>query len=169
MITKAFEYAAQLRRTYPGTCIADGAARDTLLGKEIKDFDIFVPINRGSVTHVCIELANLISEAITSHHGAYDDYTRPEFLGVIHIPNLKIDLVLFDNKFGTTPEQIVSTFDNCLSRAWLDELGNVVTTEAFDYSVRERRIYTYRGIQTRVGHLLRIARKYPEYDWALDQ
>jgi len=150
----------------PDAVLAGGAARDTLLGKPIKDYDIFIPIHRGGVQRVlahigCIVGRELSGELITPQGTEYK-YGRPEVLAVLKIANL--DVVLYDELVGRSPDQIVRTFDCGLSQAWFDKVGRVRTTDTFDYCRDTRRNYFRELNSQRVS---RLARKFPEWEMVL--
>lgn len=152
--------------------IAGGGPRDTLLDKPVKDYDIFWPIHRPWLVAAVANLVPRLSEwhsprpNIDRAYGL-NGYLRPEMLGVLNLPGSDIDIIFFDARYGTTPHEIVSTFDTSICRCWFeryeDYLLNVRGTNDFWKSTQDRHIWTYPGIQTRVSHLRRIMRKFHGY------
>jgi len=146
--------------------LAGGSARDTLLGKPIKDYDIFMPIHRGDLQRVFAQVGCIVGRELSghliTHHGTEYQYGRPEVLAVLKIANL--DVVLYDDRVGRTPDQIVRTFDCGLSQAWFDRVGRVRTTDTFDYCRDTRRNY-FRGM--REERVRRLAHKFPEWEMVL--
>ncbi len=88
---------------------------------------------------------------------------REEVLGCMKSKDGNVDVVFVDAKFGTTPEQIVSKFDNSLSMVWITENGQVKHTELFDYSVENKVLIAIPCNVQRDAHLKRIAKKFPDF------
>jgi len=150
----------------PNTVLAGGAARDTILGKPIKDYDIFMPIHRENLQQVFAQVGCIVGRELSghliTHHSAEYQYERPEMLAVLKIANL--DVILYDDCAGRSPEQVVRTFDCGLSQAWFDKGGRVRTTNTFDYCRDTRRNYFRELREERVK---RLASKFPDWEMVL--
>jgi hypothetical protein len=160
--------------------IVGGAARDMLFGKAPKDYDIFVPVAKNYLVAASVNLA----ESLLAHNIRYtvenntqagyalNGYCRPEMLGVISCPTHKVDIVFFDQAYGRSPEKIVDTFDNSLSKAWIQLVNNkmiALATTEFQLSAQTKHIETYKNVPTRSGHLLRVLEKYPTFTMSIHQ
>lgn len=163
--------------------IAGGAPRDLVLDQPVKDFDIFLPIPKPFMLDVALWIVDRVKSCEghravpnTGNRDYSADYCgRPEMLAALTIEALDVDIVLFDKAAASTPEGIVNTFDNSLSRCWLEvndwDVGHgvagtdYIVRGTFDFarSVRERIIWTYPHIPTRPAHLARVARKFDDY------
>lgn len=165
------EFASEL----PEPCICGGAARDIHLGKPVKDYDIFYPVYRP----ILVDMVACVYEMLSQNREEYgyrmsvngtdrgyqlNAYCRPEMLGNIHLilPETDVDIVFFDAEFGTTPQEIVGTFDNSLSKCWIAD-GELHLTSEFERSVQKKTIWTYSDVPTRASHIMRVVAKYPDF------
>lgn len=165
--------------------IAGGAARDLLLGRKVKDFDIFWPIHK---PYLIDAVADVAGDLAASWNGfkrnkawqrdyELNGYCRDELLGVLSPTKYpaEIDIVFFDAAYGATPEAVVSTFDTSICRCWLElsDYNTIATVKGvsdFWKSIDQRTIWTYPKIQTRPEHLFRLNQKFPDFSlWIVDK
>ena len=105
---------------YP-VCIAGGAPRDLILGKEIKDFDFFVSVNRslGQIGRAVMTLSLILFQRYGKPK-LKDTYLYVGMLGSIFTLEVEgIDIVLVDMEGRTGGLSIVDRFDSPLCQAWI--------------------------------------------------
>lgn len=135
--------------------IAGGWARDTILGKEPKDMDVFVLNNLST---------NKLDEVFDSHctiiHNSQYLKMRDEVIALYKYDNLNLDVLLMSNP---TIEYVLENFDVSICQAICvlenDKLVYKVSKDFMDY-INNRIIYRYTNIPTSDDHLYRVKRKF---------
>jgi len=187
----AMDVLGHIKRTYPvlsdgtdawdeanspfGTpIIAGGAPRDLVLDRPVRDWDIWWPVPRRLVTDAAIALHTAgpgwwrFRPNNLDRGYAANGYCRPEMLAAFKTEaGVEVDVILIDKAIAETPAEVVATFDNSLSRIWLepdwDAGAHVHWLPEFAQSVESRTIWVPAHIPTREAHLARIADKYPDF------
>jgi hypothetical protein len=149
--------------------ICGGAPRDIFLGRNPKDFDIFVPVTPDQVEPTAKRIQRWwhgrFGDLLPNYAGKDAGYShmREEVLGTMKSKDGNIDVVFVDAKFGVTPEAIVSKFDNSMSMTWVTPNGQIDHTSLFGYSVKQKVLIAIPcNVQTD-AHLMRVAAKLPNF------
>ena len=153
---------------YPA-CIAGGAPRDLILGKEIKDFDFFVSVNRspGQVERAVMTLTLIL----------FQRYGKPElkdtslYIGmegsIFTLEVEGIDIVLVDMEGRTGELSIVERFDSPLCQAWIKGRKGknkvaIETTKDFENAVKHKVLGLFRG-SIHSDRITRLRVKFSDY------
>lgn len=151
--------------------IAGGAARDIHLNRNPKDWDIFVPMQRGDILGIVAKLSAHWGEGVFRKpvHGYGNSYgygggMREEVLSVLKSTCGSVDIVFVDSRFGKRPQDVVAKFDSSLALCWLDDLGQVCGLPLFWYSMAERVNIALPGNCGNGKHFARTAQKLTGFD-----
>lgn len=153
-LTSTYEKMKLLFKETP-VVIAGGAIRDTILGLEYRDIDVFVP-------EIVKEPFNDIEDSMTYDlldvESLFPDYNPPVVQGVdfslypekgFIVFNLNPHLGRFDKlpptiqvivreDYEGTPESLIKTFDWTLVEAYMDESGVYISQDFIDALKRKR-------------------------------
>lgn len=168
--------------------IAGGAVRDTILGRPIKDVDVWIPnsdVDTSSEVLDCLEewysprprrsdsasrsewqavLKNrptyLNSERVISEREKYADVVG--ITDVISVPGFPRWEVICHS---APIDEIIAGFDYSICQAWLDAQGNIRTSAAFRKGQFDKRIFRVSPKQPNDSgdHEARLRAKFPEW------
>lgn len=166
--------------------ICGGAARDTILGGEIRDIDVYISHEKFAKArevltgkHVdawddmCSEFPESLAVTMQQGDEEYDhqyiwvqeELTIPEYSHPINLIGVHEDAYdrLAD---GFSAESIVSLFNLTTSQAWFDREGTVRSTFAFDVSQLNKCVNITRedwGQEGTKRCVIKFLQKYPEW------
>lgn len=130
--------------------LAGGAVRDTLLGREVKDYDFFIPK---------FEAKNLPWEKRGKAIPVGKDYD-PDF----YVKEQEVDGHIVQHIIVNNPTYRVRNFDIDLCEVWINFSNmEVGCTSGFKRSIEEKAFRYYKTLSRNENHLERVKEKYPEY------
>lgn len=139
--------------------IAGGYLRDSLLGRPIKDIDLFVDVSKRSSVQVERSLTRLIAQPwYTPFDGEYDSSM---FHTVGTVKDTRINLIIPKTSF----EEHFETFDLGLCKIYYNVVEDkLVQHEDFIRDVDNKTLTRLKPINDLCfSHLARVESKYPDY------
>jgi hypothetical protein len=145
--------ATEVRKAFPTCVIAGGAVRDYVLGKEVKDIDVFVYAKDGP------DMAKKVAKLIENDDWEMNDDDQAadvEYLSSAGLRRLEgvVDLTFLDehnvqligvSNTEFSPDWLMQDFDIGLCRAYFQEPNLFRLTDEFARDVRDRTLTLYHG------------------------
>lgn len=151
--------------------IAGGASSDIHLNRKPKDWDIFMPTERGETPAILEKLSahwgdGVFRKPVRGYGNSYGYVggMREEVLSVLKSTCGSVDIVFVDSRFGKRPQDVVIKFDSSLALCWLDGQGQVCGLPLFWYSIEERVNIALPGNCGDGKHFARTAKKLTGFD-----
>lgn len=149
--------------------VAGGAVRDMLLGKEIRDIDVYITMPPGSAANK----ASFITKCLGSFEnsllwkymgGKFDyEYSNDGIVAVFNNKRLNADFIFIKD----APSRHVAEQFGCgLSQALLYSTGIVATTDLFQTDAKEKSITFFtpeRGKYPKRKYIRKLKNKYEDY------
>lgn len=146
------------------TVCAGGAARDTVLRREVKDFDLVV-IDGSSFADVLVALED--AQGITfvqTYDPKYEDGQRFDYCAKIVVTidskPVHVDVIGLKQK-PRNAQEVIDLFDFSINQAYFDPDGYVVVSHYFG----NKKVKVMPHADLSIERTKKFAQKFPEYDW----
>lgn len=157
--------------------IAGGAVRDMLLGRDVKDIDVFIKgvpyeerdfedftYERNTARRVAGEFGGAVTTTSESGYGDGDETTYATYDVSRGEDGPPLNLI-----FVTDLYDALNAFPDELSQAFIDEAGHVNTSAGFDRIRMQvgqgREVYALTRLYPGDERLTRLSKKYPGLRW----
>ena len=162
MVNLAYTTYSMLKSVLPSRSVwfAGGFPRDLLLGREIKDIDVYLDVRNIPVRKLSYAGQHLQSIGFTVLGD--EEYRGEEDEGLVHTvlesEDKKVNIILLNYR---APQYVREKFDLGLCQVMIGEdEGTIYMTDSFVHDVYHQVI----SVHTEVGeHLARVMNKYPTF------
>lgn len=145
--------------------LAGGAPRDLLLGKQPRDYDIFIDIDNklGPTVRAAVAMTQTLNEVGRGPEEVLDKYSEDAISDLSFAINSGPIQLIASFKYFGTPIELVASFDMGINEAWAvftNEGCELHATEAFDRCVKHKTLGDNQSTPNRTGRFLK---KYPDF------